>query len=145
MEFIGIDYGSKQVGLSWGSEELQVAVPLKALPLEPIEQFFVQLRQIVLEKGCQGFVIGFPLHLDGTIGKRAQEVKIFAKKVKDFFQLPVYFQDERFSTQSAQGLMGFSAKKTIQRTKKAKQKGMIDAQAAAIILQDFLDKLDKIE
>ena len=139
MEFIGIDYGSKSVGLSWGSDDLQVAVPLKSLPLEPIEQFFAQLKQIVFEKACQGFVVGFPLHLDGTIGKRAQEVKVFAEKLKNFFQLPVYFQDERFSTQSAQGLMGFSLKKTAQKTKEAKQKGIIDAQAAAIILQDFLD------
>ena len=140
MDFIGIDYGSKSVGLSWGSDDLKVAVPLKSILLEPIEQFFIQLKQVVLEKGCQGFVIGFPLHLDGTIGKRAQEVKSFTENLKNVFQLPVYFQDERFSTQSAQGLMGFSAKKTIQRTKKAKQKGIIDAQAAAIILQDFLDK-----
>ena len=139
MDFIGVDYGSKSVGLSWGSDDLKVAVPLKSILLEPIEQFFIQLKQVVLEKGCQGFVIGFPLHLDGTIGKRAQEVKSFTEKLKNVFQLPVYFQDERFSTQSAQGLMGFSAKKTIQRTKKAKQKGIIDAQAAAIILQDFLD------
>ena len=139
MDFIGIDYGSKSVGLSWGSDVLQVAVPLKSLPLEPIDQFFAQLKKIVFEKGCQGFVIGFPLHLDGTIGKRAQEVKVFAEKLKNFFQLPVYFQDERFSTQSAQGLMGFSLKKTAQKTKEAKQKGIIDAQAAAIILQDFLD------
>ena len=139
MDFIGIDYGSKSVGLSWGSDDLKVAVPLKSILLEPIEQFFIQLKQVVLEKGCQGFVIGFPLHLDGTIGKRAQEVKSFTENLKNVFQLPVYFQDERFSTQSAQGLMGFSAKKTIQRTKKAKQKGIIDAQAAAIILQDFLD------
>ena len=139
MDFIGVDYGSKSVGLSWGSDDLKVAVPLKSILLEPIEQFFIQLKQVVLEKGCQGFVIGFPLHLDGTIGKRAQEVKSFTENLKNVFQLPVYFQDERFSTQSAQGLMGFSAKKTIQRTKKAKQKGIIDAQAAAIILQDFLD------
>lgn len=139
MDFIGIDYGSKSVGLSWGSDDLQVAVPLKSLPLEPIEQFFAQLKQIVFEKGCQGFVIGFPLHLDGTIGKRAQEVNVFAEKLRNVFQLPIYFQDERFSTQSAEGLMGFSVKKTAQKTKKAKQKGIIDAQAAAIILQDFLD------
>lgn len=139
MEFIGIDYGSKSVGLSWGSQELQMAVPLKSLPLEPIEQFFIQLKQIVLEKGCQAFVVGFPLHLDGSVGKRAQEVKVFAKKLEDFFQLPIHFQDERFSTQSAQGLMGFSTKKTAQKSKKVKQKGVIDAQAAAIILQDFLD------
>lgn len=139
MEFIGIDYGSKSVGLSWGSDELQVAVPLKSLLLEPIEQFFVQLKQIIFERGCQGFVIGFPLHLDGKIGKRAQEVKVFSEKLKHFFQLPIYFQDERFSTQSAEGLMGFSVKKTAQKTKKAKQKGIIDAQAATIILQDFLD------
>ena len=139
MDFIGIDYGSKSVGLSWGSDDLQIAVPLKSLPLEPIEQFFAQLKQVVLEKGCQGFVLGFPLHLDGTLGKRAQEVKIFAEKLRNFFQLPIYFQDERFSTQSAEGLMVFSGKKTAQKTKKAKQKGIIDAQAAAIILQDFLD------
>lgn len=124
MDFIGVDYGSKSVGLSWGSDDLKVAVPLKSILLEPIEQFFIQLKQVVLEKGCQGFVIGFPLHLDGTIGKRAQEVKSFTEKLKNVFQLPVYFQDERFSTQSAQGLMGFSAKKTIQRTKKQSKKAL---------------------
>ncbi len=138
MEFIGIDYGSKSVGLSWGSDALQMAVPIKAIPLEPLDQFFLQLKQIITEKGCQGFVVGFPLHLDGKIGRRAQEVQVFAEKLKNFFQLPIYFQDERFSTQSAQGLTNYAVR-TFQKSKKLKQKGIIDAQAAAIILQDFID------
>ena len=141
MNYIGIDYGTKVIGLSWGSDELGMAVPLKAiLRFVNISQVFEQIRSVVFEKGCDCFVVGLPLHIDGTEGKRVEEVKYFSKKLEDAFGKPVLLQDERFSTQAAQYLSGYESM-SLKKTKKQKTKGVIDSRAATIILQDFLDAL----
>ena len=140
MDFIGIDYGSKYIGLSWGSETLGVAVPLKSLHnTSSLEDVFTALNKIATEKGCNAFVIGLPLHMDGTEGRRVQEVRMFAKKLENQLKKPIFFQDERLSTQATQYLSGQQAP-SLQKAKKQKARGIIDSQAAMIILQDFLDQ-----
>ena len=140
MDYIGIDFGTKCMGLSWGNDELAMAVPLPAiLHFQNLDQVFSQLKSICLEKGCQAFVVGLPLHMNGTEGTRAQEVRYFADQLTQYFNKPVYFQDERLSTQAAQYLSGYHSQ-SLEKSKKQKQRGIIDSQAATIILQDFLDE-----
>lgn len=139
MEYIGIDFGSKCMGLSWGSDELNMAVPLPAiLNFQNFDQVFSKLKLICLEKGCQAFVLGLPLHMNGDEGIRAKEVRHFADQLMKTLNKPVYFQDERLSTQAAQYLSGYQAQ-SLEKAKKQKQRGIIDSQAATIILQDFLE------
>lgn len=139
MDFIGIDYGSKYIGLSWGSDELGVAVPLKSLNFTSTEDVIEHLNQLVIEKGCDAFVLGLPLHMDGTEGTRVQEVRRFADQLKTYIPKPIFFQDERLSTQATQYLSGYQAK-SLQKSKKQKARGIVDAQSAMIILQDFLEQ-----
>lgn len=139
MDFIGIDYGSKFIGLSWGSDDLGMAVPLESIyNIFSIDCVFKRLNELVLEKGCDAFVLGLPLHMDGTEGKRVQEVKKFANKLAGSINKPVFFQDERLSTQATQYLVGGQAM-SLHRAKKQKSRGIVDSRAAMIILQDFLD------
>ena len=145
MDFIGIDYGSKHIGLSWGSENLGLAVPLESLRnTSSPEGIFVALNKIVEEKGCDAFVLGLPLHMDGTEGRRVQEVRAFAKKLEAYFKKPIFFQDERLSTQATQYLSGYQAQ-SLHKAKKQKARGIVDSQAAMIILQDFLDRTQEIK
>ncbi len=139
MDFIGIDYGSKYIGLSWGSEALGMAVPLNSLCNVSIEAVCNALNTIVVEKGCDAFVIGLPLHMDGTEGRRVQEVRQFAQKLKAQLKKPIFFQDERLSTQATHYFSG-NQTPSLHKAKKQKARGIVDSQAAMIILQDFLDQ-----
>ena len=137
MDYLGIDYGSKCIGLAWGSDDLKVVVPLKALRVRSTEQVIEDLRHIVLEKGCDAFVIGLPIYVDGTEGQRVKEVKYFAERLKQHFNLKIYFQDERFSTQAARTLTGTDSL-SLCHAKARKEKGVIDSTAAAVILEEWM-------
>ena len=137
MDYLGIDYGSKCIGLAWGSDDLKVVVPLKALRVYSTEQVLKDLWQIVNERGCDAFVIGLPIHADGTEGQRVKEVKYFAELLKQHFNVKIYFQDERFSTQTARTLTGTN-NLSLRQAKAKKGKGVIDSAAAAVILEKWM-------
>lgn len=137
MDYLGIDYGSKFIGLAWSSDALKVVVPLQALRVHSTEQVLRDLRTIVNERGCDAFVIGLPIHADGTEGQRVKEVKYFAELLKQYFNLKFYFQDERFSTQTACTLTR-TDNLSLRRAKVQKGKGVIDSTAAAVILEEWM-------
>jgi putative Holliday junction resolvase len=132
---LGIDYGTKRMGLAW-SDELGIALPLKTIPGVDSKGCWDELRQVVEERRISRFVVGYPLHMDGTVGKRAKEVDQFVSRLQDEFDLPVSKVDERLTSLAAEEALG----------KKAKPKdGKIDATAAGLILKDFLDGGEEIE
>ncbi|MDR0755718.1 MAG: Holliday junction resolvase RuvX [Puniceicoccales bacterium] len=144
-DFIGIDYGSKRIGLSWGTLDLGVAVPIQAITnYASLDQVLVQIRRIVDEKGCDAFVMGLPLHMNGQAGRRVKEVERFSVLLRQHFSLPIHFVDERLSTYAAQCLVG-SKKVSIKKEKQQKRSGVVDSRAASIILQDFLDSKNKMQ
>lgn len=136
-----MDYGHKNIGLSWGSDVLKTAIPLRAIvQAKNLEAVLQQVQHALEEHGCDAFVLGLPLHMDGTAGQRVQEVRSFAEHLQARFAKPIFYQDERLSTQTAAGL--FSPKfHSLKRVKKDKKNGAIDSKSAMIILQDFLDAL----
>ena len=132
---LGIDYGTKRMGLAW-SDELGIALPLKTIPGVDSQGCWDELRQVVEERRISRFVVGYPLHMDGSVGKRAKEVDQFVSRLEDEFDLPVSKVDERLTSLAAEEALG----------KKAKPKdGKIDATAAGLILKDFLDGGNVIE
>ena len=139
MDYLGIDYGSKCIGLAWGSDDLKVVVPLKALRVHSREQVLKDLQKIVNERGCDAFVIGLPIHADGTEGQRVNEVRYFAELLKQQFNLKIYLQDERFSTQTARTLTG-TDNLPLRQAKAKKEEGVIDSMAAAVILEEWMEK-----
>ena len=140
MEYIGIDYGHKIIGLSWGSDVLGLVVPLKPIcNFTTFEQILKQLKTVIYEKGCDAIVIGLPIHMNGQVGQRAHEVENFANKLQPYVHLPIHFQDERLSTQAAYYLSGYKTE-SLTKAKQRKQRGIIDSQSAMIILQDYLDQ-----
>jgi len=133
MRCLGVDYGSKRVGLSYG-DEIGVATPLPALiDVDPAKRW-AGLIAVVKTRRVTEFVLGFPYNMDGSVGFKAKEVEVFAEKLRAEFGLPVHFVDER--------LTSYEAEESIPKAKRrdVRASGLVDSRAATIILQDFLNE-----
>jgi len=126
MRCLGIDYGSRRIGLSFG-DEVGVATPLPAL---------VQERQIT------DFVLGYPYNMDGTVGFKACEVDRFAEQLRARFALPVHLVDERLTSYEAEteGRELRNSKRSARAQQAFRASGVVDSRAATLILQDFLNQ-----
>lgn len=133
MRCLGIDYGTRRIGLSYG-DEIGVATPLPALVQATNEQRWAGLSEVVEKRGITDFVLGYPYNMDGSVGFKAKEVDGFTDKLRDVYGLPVHLIDER--------LTSFEAESSIAKSKlrDLRASGLVDSRAASIILQDFLDQ-----
>jgi putative Holliday junction resolvase len=133
MRCLGIDYGEKRIGLSYG-DELGVATPLPALT-DPARNVRMEaLAAVIRRRKITDLVLGHPLNMDESAGFKAREAEAFAARLKERFALPVHLVDER--------LTSYEAESSIPRRKRRGMRatGLIDTRAACIILQDFLDQ-----
>ena len=133
--YLGLDYGTKRIGLAL-AEELGIALPMGTIPGVDFPGWMGEMKRVVKERKVQELVIGYPIHMDGAVGKRANEVDVFISELAKMFRLPVHRVDER--------LTSVAAAESIQRKFKGKKgrkpvDGRIDATAASLILRDFLE------
>lgn len=133
MRFLGIDYGSKRVGLAYG-DEIGVATPLPAVLEEAGDARWAQLGEVIRARRITDVVVGYPYNMDGSVGFKAKEVDAFVAELKTRFGLPVHLVDETLTSYAAES----SIKKKDRRG--VRDSGLIDSRAATIILQDFLDQ-----
>src|SRR5258708_6414242 len=101
MRCLGIDYGARRIGLSYG-DELGVALPLAALVDADAARRWAGLAAIVAQRGITDLVVGYPLNMDDTAGFKAKEVDAFAERLRAELKLPVHFVDERLTTYEAE-------------------------------------------
>jgi len=134
MNVLGIDYGRKRIGLSFADGDVGVAVPVAPLVNLQGAALFEALGKILQERKVDEIVIGYPLHMDGTPGRRVQEVEEFVNALNNRFGLSVHKVDERLSTARVEADFHTFGKKV------SKKSGEIDSSAAALILQDFLEQ-----
>ena len=125
--FLGIDYGAKRIGLAVKETGSNTPYPLKII------YKINELDDIIKAKHIDAFVIGMPLEPDGNEGQTAHQVHLFANRLKEKFNLPVYFMDERYSSSEAE------EKLTALCISKKKQKKTLDSYAAVEILKRFLN------
>ncbi|MET0263682.1 MAG: Holliday junction resolvase RuvX [Rariglobus sp.] len=133
MRFLGIDYGSRRIGLAYG-DELGIATPLPALVDAEPKKRREALAVVVKQRRITELVVGYPYNMDGSVGFKAKEVDGFADSLKREFGLPVNFIDERLTSHMAEA--GLNQKQL----REIRGQGIVDSRAAAIILQDFLDQ-----
>ena len=133
---IGVDMGSKRVGLSISDENRKIAVPLKTVNYENIQILADELKKIVNENNIKVIVFGNPKNMDGTEGSSSQSVKDKVKLISEKIKIPVFLWDERLSTV---GSFNISSQLDINVTKRVKN---IDENAATFILQGVLDFLN---
>ena len=133
---IGVDIGSKRVGLSIYDENRKIATPLKTINYENIQIFINELDKIINENNVHVIIIGHPKNMDGTEGASSQSVKDKVKLISEKITIPVFLWDERLSTV---GAFNLSSQLDVNVTKRVKN---IDENAAAFILQGVLDFLN---
>ena len=132
MRCLGIDYGARRIGLSYG-DELGVATPLPALTDADLGKRWAALRQLIAQRRVTDLVLGHPLNMDGSAGFKAKEVDAFAARLRQEFNLPVHLVDERLTSYEAESTIAKSKRREVRAS------GIIDSRAATIILQDFLN------
>ena len=133
---IGVDMGSKRVGLSISDENRKIAIPLKTVNYENIQILADELKKIANENNVHAIIFGNPKNMDGTEGRSSQSVKDKVKLISEKIKIPMFLWDERLSTV---GAFNLSSQLDINITKRVKN---IDENAATFILQGVLDFLN---
>ena len=133
---IGLDIGSKRIGVSICDEKQLIATPFKTINRSTAKELIDELKSIIEENNVKGIIIGNPLNMDGSSGSSAQSVKDTSNNIKKNIDLPVCLWDERLSTV---GAFNLSSQLDVNVSKREKK---IDENAAAFILQGAIDFLN---
>ena len=132
---IGLDLGTKTIGVAVSDTILSVATPIKTIKRKKFSTDADQLLEIISIKNCCGVVVGLLKNMDGSEGPRAQSTRAFARNFSAKAQIPITFWDERLSTVAAEKALLEAD------TTRKRRAEVIDHVAAAYILQGFLDRL----
>jgi putative holliday junction resolvase len=133
MRCLGIDYGARRIGLSYG-DDIGVATPLPALVDAEPEKRWSALLAVIRDRRITDIVIGYPLNMDESAGFKAREVDAFSARLRAEANLPVHFIDERLTSYEAESSIPKAKRRDVRAS------GLIDSRAATIILQDFLEQ-----
>ncbi|HET7522298.1 MAG TPA: Holliday junction resolvase RuvX [Bacillales bacterium] len=135
MRVIGLDVGTKTIGVAVSDEMGVTAQGVETIPRDPdnAKSGFVRLQEIVNEYRPETLVVGFPKNMDGTVGPRAEACRKFSKELEKRCGLPAILWDERLTTMAAERVL-LSADMS-----RKKRKKVVDKMAAALILQSYLD------
>ena len=136
VRFIGLDLGSKRIGVSICDERQSIATPFKTINKTNTNELIDELKIIIEENNIGGIIVGNPVNMDGTMGRSAQSVNDVASNISNNIDLPVILWDERLSTVGAFNLSSLLDVNVSKRVK------TIDQNAAAFILQGAIDFLN---
>ena len=134
---LGIDMGSKRIGVSICDENRKIATPYETIQFTNLNNLISRVKEIILENNIKGIIFGLPLNMDGTVGPSAQSVKDKIKLIGKEIIIPILLWDERLSTV---GSFNLSSQLDINVSKRVKN---IDQNSATFILQGVLDFLSK--
>lgn len=135
MRIMGVDFGDARTGIAVSDEAGFLASPVCVIKETSFNETIKKAAKLAAEYSVGQIVVGYPKNMNGTIGERAEKSKRFAKRLEAATGVPVKLWDERCTTMSAAVYMNATD------TRGKKRKNNIDAAAAAIILQDYLDYL----
>ena len=133
---IGLDLGSKRIGVSICDEKQLIATPFKTINRTSAKELINELKIIIEENNIKGIIIGNPLNMDGSSSRSTQSVKDTSDNIEKSIDLPICLWDERLSTV---GAFNLSSQLDINVSKREKK---IDENAAAFILQGAIDFLN---
>jgi putative Holliday junction resolvase len=138
MAVLGIDLGSRRIGLAISDPEGRVALPAGTLESHGRAADLAAIRSIAVERGVQRVVVGLPLHMDGRAGPEAQAARAFAEALGRELGLPVETLDERWTTREAERTLRATG-----RSGRRRQRGAADTLAATLLLSTFLERLGR--
>jgi putative Holliday junction resolvase len=134
MRVLALDIGQARIGVAVSDPDQILARSLKVIHRSSRQRDFAVIGRLVRELGVEKVIVGHPLSLDGTVGRQARRVERYTVALAESLDVPVVLRDERFSTAEARQLMIEAGHKRKTRRQK------IDAVAAAVLLQDYLDE-----
>jgi putative holliday junction resolvase len=150
--FLALDVGEARIGIALSDGTGFLASPYTTLHVSRVEEeTLTAIQRLINETEAESLVVGLPISLDGEIHMQGQRIQSFAEQLRSVISIPLVFWDERYSTVEAQRLLaqpgGSASNKHEKRNgrrgqSKRRHKGHeIDALAATVILQDYLDSL----
>ncbi|MBD0334634.1 MAG: Holliday junction resolvase RuvX [Cyanobacteria bacterium Co-bin13] len=131
---LGLDVGKKRIGVAGCDRTGLIASGITTLEGRSFDQVVADLRYLVRERQVQVLVVGLPYTMDGELGSQARQVQKFARRLSQALNLPVEYVDERLTSFEAEQLLHAENRSP------SRNKGLIDRKAAAIILQQWLDR-----
>lgn len=131
---LGIDNGSKRIGLAISSPDWKFTFPLQVYQRRSLQHDLEHLKRIIKEHAIKGLVLGLPMHMSGDEGEQAQLARKLGQELVTATALPLAYVDERFSSLHADQLM------ELQALKPHKRKERRDALAASVLLQTFIER-----
>jgi len=135
MKILGIDYGEKRIGLALSDPSNMVARSLKVLNRNGTRSWLREIEAIIGQNEVEKIVIGLPKNMNGSLGKKGEEVLAFAKILERVVKVPIVTWDERLTTVSAEKVLRQAE------LSRKKRKNILDKLSACIILQNYLDSI----
>ena len=132
---IGIDLGTKTIGLALSDPSMTIASPLETINRKKIKIDLERIQHLINEFDVHGIILGYPINMNYTAGPRTQSTMAFAREIKKVIDIPIILWDERLSTSAAEKVL-INADLT-----RKKRKLVIDKMAATYILQGALDRI----
>ncbi len=130
---LGVDVGTVRVGLAGSDETGTLATPLRTVARQPAARLWREMEKVVVDRLPERIVVGLPLRLDGSEGASAVDARGIAEQLRKRTGLPVEMWDERFTTAAAERSLIVAGKR------RARRRETIDAVAATMLLQSWLD------
>ena len=137
MRILAIDHGNKRIGVAISDELKMIAQPLEFIPAKPFNSFINRLEELLMDKEVELILVGMPRNMNGSFGEAADKVEQFVEELKIAFPVPIRTWDERLTSAQANRVLIESD------TSRQKRKEKVDAMAAAILLQSYLDSLSE--
>jgi putative Holliday junction resolvase len=131
---LGIDVGRKRMGIAGCDGLGLLATGLTTIIRSSFARDVAELKQIVMEREVEILVVGLPYSMNGELGPQAKEVQKFASRISQALNLPIEYVDERLTSVEAENILKSQKKYS------SRHKELVDRQAAAIILQQWLDR-----
>ena len=135
MRVLAIDHGTVRMGIAISDELKMIAQPLEFIPAEPFSGFLDRIKFLLSEYEVELLLLGMPRNMDGSYGNASIKVKEFEAILKKSTTIPIKTFDERLTSVQANRAL------TQGRVKKKKKRKNVDAMAAAILLQSYLDSI----
>ena len=132
MRYLGLDLGTKTLGLALTDKTNTIASPYRTLRFKEYDELIKELKEIVEEKQIDRFILGYPKNMNNSLGFAVERTKNFKKVLEENFDLPIILIDERLSSVEAENILISTD------TKRMKRKEIIDSYAASIILDTYL-------
>ncbi len=133
MRILALDHGTKRIGVAVSDELKVIASPLEFIPAEELDAALRRLLELIQLKDVELILVGMPRNMDGSYGPSAEKVKEFVAQIRAVTQVPVRTWDERLTSAQANRVMIEA------NVRRDKRKEKVDAMAAAVLLQSFLD------